>query len=255
MKNIICSLSACSLLFVGISAYAEDPAAAYKQYNHGTPPAEYKGATQPPQHNTGNPQLTSDPLRGNVWTPEKCQVEVSKRRPAAEKCGNVSNPAKRDVCFQKLENSMRKFADRYRAELERMKSEFTRYEPQKQNEATKPEQPRQPASKDFVSGGTTKGHDHKGTGEHKGRHVASQGDRWPAGECERYAPKLRAEGEKCLKHRTEQTRRACFDQTGRKFPNGLFDNCGHVTEPIKAELEGKERQMYPGHASGTGHPQ
>ncbi len=76
---------------------------------------------------------------------------------------------------------------------------------------------------------------------------------WPQDKCQKEAPKLKKLGENCLNIKKADLRMNCFDKVGNSFPKGFFEGCRGVVEPIKAEIEAKEKQKYPNDAHGVSH--
>lgn len=83
------------------------------------------------------------------------------------------------------------------------------------------------------------------------------GPAWAPEKCEKQVPRAKKMAENCLKVKKEDKRKACFDQIQTKLPPGFFDGCRAQVEPVKAEIEAKEKEMYPkqGSAINQGGPQ
>ncbi|MBL7672016.1 MAG: hypothetical protein JNM39_16125 [Bdellovibrionaceae bacterium] len=78
------------------------------------------------------------------------------------------------------------------------------------------------------------------------------GPMWAPEKCEKQIPRLKKMAGNCLKIKKEDKRKGCFDQIETKLPPGFFGACRPQVEPVKAEMEGKEKELYPKQGSAIG---
>jgi hypothetical protein len=74
---------------------------------------------------------------------------------------------------------------------------------------------------------------------------AKNGKAWTQEACQKQIPRLQKAAENCLRIAKEPNRRSCFDKLPKQFPAGFMDSCREQIEPLKAEIEAKEKEKYP----------
>jgi len=70
--------------------------------------------------------------------------------------------------------------------------------------------------------------------------------------CRKIEPKVRKAAEACLKRKDGAKRGQCFEAIGQKFFQGRARACEGFFQPMKAEYEAKERELYPNQPSAMG---
>ena len=76
---------------------------------------------------------------------------------------------------------------------------------------------------------------------------------WNDSKCQAQIPKATKGADACIKMKDAGKRAECFDQIGKQMPNGFFEACRTLVEPIKQAYMTKEKQLYPNQPSGIDH--
>jgi hypothetical protein len=214
----------------------------------------------------------------NPPTPKDCDALAKKMKPGADKCLRVSDFNKRRECADKLGKNINVPESHWqgcRGVMDPMKAEYIAKE--------KAKYPKQASAFDDKGGG----HDNMpggpgnmpggpgnmpggpgnmpgGPGNMPGgpdNMAGGPGNMPPGGpqhmngpamspeKCAKEIPSLKKKGENCLKVSKFEKRKSCFDEIEKKMPKGYFESCRPQIEPLKGELQAKEKAKYPKQAS------
>ncbi len=173
------------------------------------------------------------------WTAEKCQKPVPNLRRMADVCLNTKAADKRQACFEKIEKSFQGSGgwwESCRTTIDPIKAEFEAKERQKY--------PAQQGTQQSAQ---------KGGSDKQNQGANTQAPQVPQKECEAAGKKARSYAEGCLKQKTYEARSQCFAGFDQKtgIPSHVFEGCRQVFEPLKAEIKGKEKSLYPNQPSAV----
>ncbi len=183
-----------------------------------------------PQGTGPNGQLANN---NGFWNPEKCQKEAPKLRKLAEACLKEKKQDGRHICFDKLgSNFEHQFLESCPMVSEPMKQEIQARE-----------RSMYPTQASGIANNPNQGNNFQGN---NGNNNGPQGPPlWTPEKCQKETPRFRKMADACMKVKKENLRHACIDKFTAAFPQQFTDSCRAVVDPLKAEYQAKERELYP----------
>lgn len=183
-------------------------------------------------------------MQGGATLPvEVCKLQLPVVTSQADKCLGMAAFDARMNCFRNIGESLPpNFMDSCKSTLDPVKQQYIQKETAKYGKDKS-------AILAMDQGGGPNGPNQYGQNGPNGNNGPGGMAQFTPEQCKAQVPQLTKGADACITMKAFDARKSCFDKIGNSMPQGFFDACRPVVEPLKQAYMDKEHKLYPSQPS------